>query len=253
MKVFFVRHGETQANVEKRPYKNIKEPLTENGISQAIKAGKYLKTFGKFDLVISSPATRSIQTAENIIKEIGYDKKIKIDELILEKLSTKVAGLNADECKDIIKKAYKEYPELIKIETEFKNVKDDPFKRIEFFQKNIDKWMTLRTGEEAQSKQFNKHKKFLNNLKKLNKKCILVVGHGGTINYMTRIITNTYLDGDENYPSSISVIPTDARIKCIDKKHDVYNTSIMACLIKNNKVNLVIAPNTAHLYPELKV
>ena len=82
MKVFFVRHGETPANFEKRPYKDITEPLTEKGIIQAKKAGQYLKTFGKFDLVISSPATRSIQTAENIMKEIGYTKKIKIDELI---------------------------------------------------------------------------------------------------------------------------------------------------------------------------
>jgi len=69
MKVFFVRHGQTQANVEQRPYKDIKEPLTEKGILQAKKAGEYLKQFGKFDLVISSPATRSIQTAENIMKE----------------------------------------------------------------------------------------------------------------------------------------------------------------------------------------
>ena len=32
MKVFFVRHGETQINVEKRHYENYKTPLTSNGI-----------------------------------------------------------------------------------------------------------------------------------------------------------------------------------------------------------------------------
>ena len=244
MKVFFIRHGETQANVERRPYKNIQEPLTQNGISQAIKAGNYLKTFGKFDLVISSPATRSIQTAEYIMKEIGYDKKIKIDERLLEKLYTKVAGLDREGMKNVAIEAFKEHEELNKIKTEYKNI-TDPFELLDFNKKNIDKWLVLQTGEEPQSKQINKHKQFLSDLKKINKKCILVVGHGGTINHMTRIITNTC------YDSSISIIPTKARIDCIDKKHDVDNTSIMACLIKNKKVTLVIAPNTAHLYNEI--
>jgi len=67
MKVFFVRHGQTLTNIEKCYYKDIKEPLTDKGILQAKKAGEYLKQFGEFDLVISSPATRSIQTAENIM------------------------------------------------------------------------------------------------------------------------------------------------------------------------------------------
>ena len=247
MKVFFVRHGETQANVERRAYKNIQEPLTQNGISQAIKAGNYLKTFGKFDLVISSPATRSIQTAEYIMKEIGYNKKIKIDERLLEKLYTKIAGLDSEKAKNVIIQAYKDHPELSKIESQMKNI-TDPFERIEFTKKNIDKWLVLRTGEEPLSKHINKHKQFLSDLKKINKKCILVVGHGGTINDMSRIITNICYDCDENDYSSISIIPTKYRINCIDKKHDVDNTSIMACLIKNKKVTLVIAPNTAHLY-----
>jgi len=107
--------------------------------------------------------------------------------------------------------------------------------------------MILTEGSEPQSKQFSKHRKFLNELKKLNKKCILVVGHGGTLHYMLRIITNTYLDGDDKYPSTVSIIPTEVRNKCLDKKLDYHNTSIMGCLIKNGKASLVIAPNTLHL------
>jgi broad specificity phosphatase PhoE len=180
------------------------------------------------------------------MKEIGYTKKIKIDELILEKPNTKTAGLNKEEAKVVLDKARKDNPDLMKKFKEYLNMKD-PFKKIDFQLKYIDKYTEMK-GDEPYSKQFNKHKKFLNNLKKLNKKCILVVGHGGTVNFMTIIITNTHTDGDEQNISSISVIPTDARIKCIPKKHDIDNTSIMACLIKNNKVSLVIAPNTAHLY-----
>ena len=64
---------------------------------------------------------------------------------------------------------------------------------------------------------------------------------------MLRIITNTYFDGDEKYPSTISIIPTEFRDKCLDKKLDDSITSIMECLIKNKKVSLVIAPNILHL------
>jgi broad specificity phosphatase PhoE len=207
MKVFFVRHGQTLNNVERRPYANINEPLTENGIQQSILAGKYLKTFNyKFDLVISSPATQCIQTAENIIKEIGYNKKIKIDNLILEQIYKNTAGLSSDEYKKFIEKAYTDNSELIKKINEIKKI-TDPFKRLELLQnnlKNIDKIMNLSSGEEPFSKQMSKHKKFLNELKKLDKKCILVVGHGGTINYIQRIITNTCFDADT---PTISIIP----------------------------------------------
>jgi broad specificity phosphatase PhoE len=238
MKVFFVRHGQTQANVEKRPYKDIKEPLTEKGILQAKKAGEYLKQFGKFDLVISSPATRSIMTAENIMKEIDYNKKIKVDDLILEDITPNYAGLSHDEIKIIEKNNI----ELQKIITYYYKI-TDPFERLEYYKKIIDTVIKLSMGGESETKQFNKHKKFLSKLKKLNKKCVLVVGHGGTINYMTRIITNTYFD----LVNPIDIIDRKTREKCISYKNDVNNTSIMGCLIKNNKTTLVIAPHTKHL------
>ena len=242
MKVFFVRHGQTQANVEERPYKDIKEPLTEKGILQAKKAGEYLKQFGKFDLVISSPATRSIQTAENIMEKINYNKKIIIDNLILEETTPNYAGLNKDEIIVIEKNNI----ELQKILKEYSKI-TDPFERLEYYKKNIDTTIKLGMGGESHTKQFNKHKKFLSKLKKLNKKCVLVVGHGGTINYMTRIITNTYFDKI----NPVDIIDRKTREKCVPSGLDVNNTSIMGCLIKNNKATLVIPPNTKHLGIEL--
>ena len=238
MKVFFVRHGQTQANVEKRLHKDIKEPLTDKGILQAKKAGEYLKQFGKFDLVISSPATRSIMTAENIMKEIDYNKKIKVDDLILEEITPNYAELNHDEIKIIEKNNI----ELQKILTYYYKI-TDPFERLEKYNKIKDTTIKLAMGGESHTKQLNKHKTFLSKLKKLNKKCILVVGHGGTIQFMTRIITNTYFD--EKNP--IDIIDRKTREKCISYINDLNNTSIMGCLIKNNKATLVIPPNTKHL------
>ena len=70
---------------------------------------------------------------------------------------------------------------------------------------------------------------------------------GGTINYMTRIITNTYFD----LVNPIDIIDRKTREKCVPSSFDVNNTSIMGCLIKNNKTTLVIPPNTKHLGIEL--
>jgi hypothetical protein len=64
---------------------------------------------------------------------------------------------------------------------------------------------------------------------------------------MTRIITNTYFD----LVNPIYIIDRKTREKCVPSSFDVNNTSIMGCLIKNNKTTLVIPPNTKHLGIEL--
>jgi len=69
MKIFFVRHAQTQANIDNLNYTldDTLHPITERGKKQATYTGKYLKdSFGKFDLVISSPRLRCIQTAKLI-------------------------------------------------------------------------------------------------------------------------------------------------------------------------------------------
>ena len=55
-------------------------------------------------------------------------------------------------------------PEVIKIINEGKNIKD-PFKNIEYYQKIVDKVLSMTTCEEPHSKQLSKHRKFLNELK----------------------------------------------------------------------------------------
>ena len=86
MKIYFVRHGQTQANIENVYYTldDSIHPLTKRGEKQATHTGKYLDKIEKFDLIISSSKLRCIQTAKLISKEIGYKDDIIINKLITE-------------------------------------------------------------------------------------------------------------------------------------------------------------------------
>jgi len=94
-----VRHGETSLNlikerlkkkptkdlIIKTPCRDMDLPLTKKGIKQAKSAGRLLKKYPKFDVIITSPYTRTKQTADEIIKELGYKPKIYFEERTREK------------------------------------------------------------------------------------------------------------------------------------------------------------------------
>lgn len=62
MKLFVVRHGETEWNAQKRLQGHLDSPLTDNGIYHAELLGKKLEAIS-FDSIISSPSERAMHTA----------------------------------------------------------------------------------------------------------------------------------------------------------------------------------------------
>ena len=64
MKVYFVRHGQTNSNKESR-HQFPETPLSDHGLTQADAVAKRFKHL-KVDLIISSPYTRALQTATAI-------------------------------------------------------------------------------------------------------------------------------------------------------------------------------------------
>lgn len=72
-KIYFVRHGESEANsLGLSAGSEFDTPLTDNGRAQAQKTGRNLKD-KEIELIVASPMERTIETAEIIAKEIGYD------------------------------------------------------------------------------------------------------------------------------------------------------------------------------------
>ncbi len=80
LELYIIRHGQSQGNAGYGDRTDLTETemhdpiLTETGISQADKAGRYLCNV-EFDFVFSSAMLRAVQTATGILK---YQKKTKV-------------------------------------------------------------------------------------------------------------------------------------------------------------------------------
>lgn len=69
-----MRHGRTQMNEELKTVGSIDEPMNETGREQAKEAAEKLKKAGiTFDLVVSSPMKRSLETAQIIGTTLGVN------------------------------------------------------------------------------------------------------------------------------------------------------------------------------------
>jgi len=86
-KLYYVRHGLSQANVDNVWTGQSETELTKEGIKQASARGRDMnKNAIKVDLIISSPLSRALHTARLIAKEIGYpENKIEINPLFVER------------------------------------------------------------------------------------------------------------------------------------------------------------------------
>ena len=80
--LYILRHasaGTRRAN----PLIDVKRPLDKEGKQQCILLGSYLNSLRvQFDLVISSPLKRALQTASLVATETGYDAKIMVSEAL---------------------------------------------------------------------------------------------------------------------------------------------------------------------------
>ena len=104
MKIYYVRHGQTDWNLERKMQGGgTEKALNETGIKQANETRKKLEN-SKYDIVICSPMNRAKQTAEIINK----DKNVQtiIDERIRER---KLGELEGHEITEKIEKQIWDY------------------------------------------------------------------------------------------------------------------------------------------------
>ncbi|MEI6621377.1 MAG: histidine phosphatase family protein [Actinomycetes bacterium] len=86
-RVLLVRHGESVANT--RPHiiggRSNHSPLTSTGQQQATRLGRGLAACGyQPEVVYSSPAVRTVQTAESAMAAMGFQARVQLDDRLQE-------------------------------------------------------------------------------------------------------------------------------------------------------------------------
>ncbi len=95
MKIYLIRHGETDWNRQGRFQGREDIELNENGIEQAKRCGAALSK-EQFRAVITSPLSRARRTGEIIAEHLGV-KQFIVDEGITERDFSKVSGMTPKE------------------------------------------------------------------------------------------------------------------------------------------------------------
>lgn len=144
--IYFVRHGLSEANVARiMAGSEYETPLTDIGKKQAKKAGKTLKD-KNIQLIVASPMGRTLETAELICEQIGYDKsKIIKNELLVERGLGHYDGL--------------------------------PYEK---YQSDVEEDKVIMEGLESFEDLYLRVKKAFKWLEQRKEDCILVVSHGAT-------------------------------------------------------------------------
>lgn len=115
MKIYVIRHGETDINIQNRINSLNDEDLNENGIKQAIQLREELENIN-YDLIIASPLTRTKHTAELLnAKEVD----IIYDERLLERDAGKltkmpISQIDTNDWYNLKPKNYYENAETVK-------------------------------------------------------------------------------------------------------------------------------------------
>ena len=106
-KLYFVRHGLSESNVQGRFSGRTDTPLTGEGRAQAKSTGRRAQKL-KIDKIVSSPLSRAYDTAKIIAKEINYpENKIELNPLLVERSFGSIEGklwspdINLDGISDI--------------------------------------------------------------------------------------------------------------------------------------------------------
>lgn len=167
MKLFLVRHGQSQWNLENR-FTGWKDPdLTEKGIQEARKAGALLMA-ESFDLAFTSALKRAQHTLEIILKEGGRkDVPVIKDQALNERNYGDLAGLNKDETR---KKFGEEQVHIWRRSYDVsppggESLKDTKQRVLPYFQKHIEP--EIKSG-----------------------KNILIVAHGNSLRALVMVLEN---------------------------------------------------------------
>ena len=157
MKIYVIRHGESETNAAGRWTGWLDAPLTENGINDAKKASAILSDVC-FDKVFSSDLCRAIKTAETALPEYEYEKSELLREIHIGTLeNTLISDMTAEQRADVFENGYRNF------------------------------------GGESRLEFYNRIKTFMGRLEKLDLDNVAVFSHGGWLCGMLSQVFGVYV------------------------------------------------------------
>ena len=199
MRLYITRHGTTEWNIEKRLQGWGDSPLTEEGINRAVSLGESLADVD-FDIIYTSPQKRAMETAKLIMG--NKNTKIITHDGLKELRFGIWEGMELDEINEKYPEEYYLYrnrPEL------YIPIDGESFKGL-----------------------FNRVESFLEELKAVDYKNVLIVTHGMTIKTLITIIKGLTLDEFSSLP--------------------VYTgTALNICEVKGGKFELIVEGDISHI------
>ena len=116
--ICFLRHGQTDWNLQFKMQGREEVPLNQSGIAQAVDCAKGLKKAKdecgiEFTKIVSSPLSRAVDTAKIIKEETGCEI-LEIDERVIERDFGELSGLVYEEYS---KATFNNVPEIKTVET----------------------------------------------------------------------------------------------------------------------------------------
>lgn len=163
MIIYLIRHGKSEGNLS-GVHQDAQSPLSEKGLEQANLVAKRFETI-PIDMIISSPMTRAMQTAEIISK--ATNKQVEVNNLLSEiKRPSEVVGKVHD------------HPDVVKIKT----VLDDNWHKKDYHFSDEENFFDFR----------DRTLMTLDYLASLHKERVLVVTHG----IFLRMLIATMFFGD---------------------------------------------------------
>jgi broad specificity phosphatase PhoE len=227
--IYFIRHGQTDWNLlGKSQGQEHDIPLNDTGKLQAKITGKYLKAYRSFncnfDLILTSPLTRAVQTAQIIAKklELEHEKVLIMPDLIETKVG-KFAGLaNHEEPRRSFLHLLHEKYEKITDPIE-KNRLKDHFS-LEEFSNSIEGSMEF----EDYDKLIERIENVLKEIAQCSFKKIAIISHSGFFNVLFQHLF------------SLSTLP-------VGDFTNGANCYICYCEFKNNRFKMISPMNTEHL------
>ncbi len=157
MKVYVIRHGESENNLAKKWTGWADVHITEKGVEDAKKSGEIIKNI-TFDKIFTSDLIRTIETAQNAIPGCCYETSALVREVNVGNIAnTPLAGLTEEQKKARAEKGYAAF------------------------------------GGESKEEFRNRIKLFMNKLEKSDYENVAVFSHGGWLCGMLNLVTDTQI------------------------------------------------------------